>query len=415
MGVGGSSGKTSVAHLTALILNSKYKVRETSGKNSETGIPLAILGIDPGNYSVFGWFIVFLKSIFAILTNFKKYDVLVAELGIDGPKPPKNMAYLLKIIKPNISILTNISLEHSVYFEEFVHEKDDKKRKDAIFELIKDDELRLIKNIDSKSTAIVNFDDEAIKESLKDVRAKIISVSWMNKNATYFIRSFDVTIDQTRINFSFDGKDYEISIQTPLPSFYSYSIVLSIAVANVLNISANDAKETIEENFSLPSGRLSIFDGIKNTKIIDSSYNNSIEALGGVLEMVAKIGGGKRKIGILGDIREQGKQSEELHKQMARKIIDTLDFVILIGPMTQSYIAPILKKNKFQFKSFLTYSETKQYIPEAIEKGDLIIVKGSQNTLLLERVVEMLLKNKEDVKKLCRRGEYWDQQRQITP
>jgi uncharacterized phage protein gp47/JayE len=42
----------------------------------------------------------------------------------------------------------------------------------------------------------------------------------------------------------------------------------------------------------------------------------------------------------------------------------------------------------------------------------LVLVKGSQNTLYLERVVELLLLDKRDREKLCRRGKYWDRVRQ---
>ena len=49
-----------------------------------------------------------------------------------------------------------------------------------------------------------------------------------------------------------------------------------------------------------------------------------------------------------------------------------------------------------------------------IEDNDLVLVKGSQNTLLLERVVESLLKDPKDKNRLCRRGTFWDKQRAIT-
>ncbi len=53
IGVGGSSGKTSTSHLIAEILSTKYKVKQSKGKNSETGIPLSILDIDMQEYSLF--------------------------------------------------------------------------------------------------------------------------------------------------------------------------------------------------------------------------------------------------------------------------------------------------------------------------------------------------------------------------
>ena len=45
IGIGGSSGKTSTAKFIETILSENHKVRGTAGKNSETGVPLSILGI----------------------------------------------------------------------------------------------------------------------------------------------------------------------------------------------------------------------------------------------------------------------------------------------------------------------------------------------------------------------------------
>ena len=43
-----------------------------------------------------------------------------------------------------------------------------------------------------------------------------------------------------------------------------------------------------------------------------------------------------------------------------------------------------------------------------------ILVKGSQNNILLERAVEAILANKSDIPKLPRRGIYWDKIRLKT-
>jgi len=74
-------------------------------------------------------------------------------------------------------------------------------------------------------------------------------------------------------------------------------------------------------------------------------------------------------------------------------------------------LSMFLDKNKFSYISFEGFSEAKKEILEMMRENDIILVKGSQNTLFLERAVEMLLENKDDSKKLCRRGEFWDRKR----
>ena len=160
---------------------------------------------------------------------------------------------------------------------------------------------------------------------------------------------------------------------------------------------------------------MSVFKGIKDTVLIDSSYNNAtLTPILDLLEFVKDIGKQRRRIGIVGDMRELGTMSKSLHEEVARKILETLDVVILIGPLSQQYILPILKKNDFPVYSFLNFTSSKSTILEITKPKNMILVKGSQNTLFLERAVEMLLENPKDREKLCRRGDYWDKIREKT-
>jgi UDP-N-acetylmuramyl pentapeptide synthase len=104
--------------------------------------------------------------------------------------------------------------------------------------------------------------------------------------------------------------------------------------------------------------------------------------------------------------------SKLIHGKIAEQIVQTLDLAILVGPLSQQYILPILKKNDFPVYSFLNFTSAKSTILEQIKPKDMILIKGSQNTLFLERAVETLLENPRDKEKLCRRGEYWDKIRE---
>lgn len=415
IGVGGSSGKSSLCSIVALVLGSKYKVKQGGGKNSETGIPLDILDISPGEYTVIDWIRVVLLVLYRLIFNWKKYDFYIAEMGIDGPNEPKNMSYLLKIIKPDVGVLTNIALEHSVYFDSLVN-KQGLEREKKILELTAAQELMLLKSISGEGLAVLNIDDNQIKSSTGDIKSKKISISASDSKADFFIKNIKSDLENFQFELSNNSKKYLVKVNKALPTHYAGSIAIAVAIAKEFNIDINKAIASLKESIVLPPGRMSIFKGIKNTVLIDSTYNNATLApIIDFLEFLKSLPGRERKVAIIGDMRELGSMSEKLHMLVAKKITETADFAILIGPMMQDYAAPILKEKKVNYASFNTFSAAKDFILKNIKANDVILVKSSQNTLFLERVVQMLLANPKDEVKLCRRGSFWDKRRQETP
>lgn len=409
IGVGGASGKSSLSRLLAIVLGTRYKVLETAGKNSETGIPLSILRIKLEDYSHFDWFKAFFLAFLRVLFDWEKYDILIVEMGIDGPFEPKNMAYLLKIVRPKIGVLTNISFEHSVYFEEF------SKNRRKILDLTSNQEGLLLKSLPEEGFAVLNIDDPNINR-LKGLRAKKITVSAKDLASDFFIEKMDVNLKNSKVSFSFKSKKYEIRIPQPLPDHYAYSFVMIAAIASILGIEVKDSMWTLMRKFSLPPGRMSVFEGKNGTTIIDSSYNNAtLSPVIDTLDLLRRTSGERRKVAVIGDMRELGVISREYHEAVAKMLLKTTDVVFLIGPLMRQFVAPILKRNKHKFYAFNTFSESKKIIKKYIDKDDVILVKGSQNTLFLERVVEMLLKNPKDKRKLARRGKFWDRIRLQTP
>lgn len=407
VGIGGASGKSSLSSIVAATLTSKYKVKQGQGKNSETGIPLDILDINPGNYTILDWIRIVLASFIGIFLNWKQYDVYICEMGIDGPDEPKNMSYLLKIVKPQIAALTNISFEHSVYFESKA------KTEDEILKKTMEQEMLLLKSLPGDGFAVINIDDALIEKESALVISRKATISISKETADFYADNIEVELDRFSLRVKHLGESYKFKLPRPLPDHFARSFLSAISIALYLGISINDAVSALERNFKLPPGRLSVFEGIKNSTIIDSSYNNAtLPPILDILDLLKKVSGERRKVAILGDMRELGTLSEKIHKTLAEKVLKTCDFAILVGPMMASYVAPVLEKNKFKYLSFETFSMAHDSIIETVEGSDVILVKSSQNTLFLERAVELLLKNSADKAKLCRRGTFWDKKRE---
>ena len=130
----------------------------------------------------------------------------------------------------------------------------------------------------------------------------------------------------------------------------------------------------------------------------------------GSLELLKRIAGSGKRIAILGDMRELGNLAKPEHEAVARVAAETLDQAILVGPLMKQYVLPIFEK-KIPVHWFPTAGGAARFLLEVSQTSNLILVKGSQNTIFLEIVVEALLADKRDVSKLCRRGAFWDKKR----
>src|SRR5258706_1155180 len=206
IGVGGSSGKTSLTLLISLILKEKYKVKQSGGKNSEVGLPLDILDIAIGNNSFYDWVRILVLAFLKAFQNPKQYDYYIVEMGIDSPVEPKNMSYLLKIVTPDIAVVTNVSLEHSQYFDDFVKEKDPEKREQEIIKLTAKQETLLLTSLSKMNMAIVNIDDEQIKQILPDIHSRKIFISLQNKSADFYAKEIGIDLDKFLLEFVYMNK-----------------------------------------------------------------------------------------------------------------------------------------------------------------------------------------------------------------
>jgi hypothetical protein len=74
-------------------------------------------------YSLVNWIQIAFKCLF-IKNPLKDLDYLIVEMGTDELKAPKNMEYLLTIVKPDIAIWLNVYAAHTGLFAEGLSDKE---------------------------------------------------------------------------------------------------------------------------------------------------------------------------------------------------------------------------------------------------------------------------------------------------
>ena len=150
----------------------------------------------------------------------------------------------------------------------------------------------------------------------------------------------------------------------------------------------------------LAPGRSSYFEGKKGIQIVDSSYNAHMISVASILDMAKRMHAEKKWL-VIGDIVDQGSMEEEEHKKLAELIASVKpERVVLVGRRTKEYTAPRLKELGVSAVATTDPKKALAYIEKRIHGNETLIFKGSQ---YLEWIIEKLLKNPKDAKKLCRR------------
>ena len=185
-------------------------------------------------------------------------------------------------------------------------------------------------------------------------------------------------------------------------SIYRASAAIAIALVfgmNLVEIS------TVLKDIKMPPGRMRLIKGIKDTLLIDDSYNASPAAVRAGLETLSRIeitGNGERYAVLPGDMLELGQQTENSHREVGLRVAELgIDFFITVGEaMKDSAIAA--KEAGMPENSVVCLNsaeEAGRFLQEKMQTGDVILIKGSR-AMRMERVVKEVMAEPERAEEL---------------
>lgn len=408
IGITGSVGKTSTKEAIFTVLKTRYFVRRSRGNlNNEFGVPLTIFGDFYEDYFESGGFLFWLGAIFrglSILIKKVKYpEILILELAADKPG---DIEYLVNLVKPKIGVMTAIG-EIPVHVEFFSGP-----------EHIAEEKSKLISALPNGGFAILNFDDEIVFDMAEKSKAKVITFG-VDSESDVSISNFDFILrDQKPIGINFklthNGSFVPVRLYNTLGKSQAYVAAAAAAVGIALNINLVEISQSLAE-YQSPPGRLKLLKGIKNSLIIDDTYNASPSSTHIALDTIKALPA-KRKIAVLGDMLELGQFSVEAHRQVGNLAGERVEYLFTVGRLAKFiYDSAFNQLPKDNIISFNGVNEAKEFIKNFIQEGDLILVKGSQS-IRMEKIVEEIMAEPEKKRELLvRQNSRWLRKKPLYP
>ncbi len=341
----GSVGKTSTKDMIASVLKQKYKTLKTEGNyNNHIGVPLTILKLK------------------------EEHEVAVVEMGMNHLG---EISILTNIAKPNLCVITNIGTSHIGNL--------------GSRENILKAKLEILEGNEEKEIVINNDNDLLHKfYNEKNDEINIITYGIEERNKIYATNIIQKEESSKFICHIEDGK-FEVEVPVAGIHFVENSLAAT-AVGKKMGLTNEEIKKGIEA-FELTKKRMDI-ETLKNgVKIINDTYNASLESMKGSLQNLAQYK--NRKIAVLGDMFELGKYAKELHEKVGIEVYkNNIDILICAGENAK-YIANKAKEEGMPEEN-IYYFKGKENIIEKLKqimkKDDVILFKASNGMKFFEIV-----------------------------
>ncbi len=326
IGITGSYGKTSTKMLLAHVLEKKYSVFMTP-KSYNT------------KYSV----------AHSIVTGYRNEEIAIIEYAAYKKGEIKELA---KWIQPQLAIITGLTKQHVGLFgslDEIISAK-----------------AELVASLPEKADVICNVYDEQTKEiydlGSKKNGAKLIAVNEEYEKVK--IEKAKVN-SQGRLQFNWG----ETTVQTQLLGLQYREIVHLVIVTALRFKMSKDEIIAAIESFIPDEKFIFMFTLNSGVRVVDDGDTSNPKGFEAIINL-AKAMQAKKKVLITPGIVDLGRDSKEIHLELARRAQKVFDQVIFVGESGKEEFTEVFAGE------LLTSSEQLAEVVSTLDADDIIIIEG---------------------------------------
>ena len=341
IGVTGSVGKTSTKELISSVLAQKYRVHKTSGNfNNELGVPLTLFGLS------------------------EEHEVAVIEMGISGFG---EMTRLAKMVRPDVSVITNIGCCHL----ENLGDRDGVLRaKTEMFTYLREN-----------GTIILCRDDDKLRTVSEYKGIRPIFYGTDPADEYYADGIEELLLDGVRCTLHHAGSAVEVTI----PAMGRHNVLnalCAMAVGKQLGLTDWQIKDGIESFTNVGSRNRVI--RTRGMTVIDDCYNANPTSTKAGLNTLSNFTG--RKVALLGDMKELGRDALSLHREVGAYARQKgVDLLIAVGELSRATAGGFGDGAVY----FACVEDCIPALADLLREGDAVLVKAS-HSMHFEKIVDAL-------------------------
>ncbi|MBX3192320.1 MAG: UDP-N-acetylmuramoyl-tripeptide--D-alanyl-D-alanine ligase [Labilithrix sp.] len=348
LAITGSAGKTTTKELAATLFGAVGPTHFTAGNlNNRVGVPFVVFGLESAH----------------------RYAVLEMGMSLRG-----ELDAIASFARPDVSIVTNVGVAHAEGVggrEGVMHEKG------AVYRALAEGGI-----------AIVNADDAFATRAAEGTRGRVVTFG-VGSAAYRLVRREARGDAGSRVVIATPARELEVTL--PLPGEAAAIDLVAALAAQEAATGVSLSPDRIEAALAavrLP-GRATVSRLGGDVVILDDTYNANPASMRAALATLAEIAGGRRRVVVLGEMKELGDHAEREHDALGDAVAEA-GVALAIG--CGGLIGRALDRAAARGIEVVAAPSTEAAAAEAkarVRPSDAVLVKGSRS-VGAERVVAAL-------------------------
>ncbi len=349
--IGGSNGKTTVKEMTAAILARGGPCMATHGNlNNHIGVPLTLMRLEPSHRSA------------------------VIEMGANRIG---DVAELVRLARPTVGLITNAGAEHLEGFGDL----------DGVAQ----GEGEMVAGLAPGAAAIINADDaysgywRKVAAAARMGAPRVITFG-VHAEAEFTAKNPVQGIERGEFATRFTLRCPLGERAIMLKAGGAHNIVNALGAAGAASAAGASLDDIVAglADFRAVSGRLQLKAGLRDSWIIDDSYNANPSSVRAGLEVLRSLSGTTWLV--LADMAELGEHTSDSHAHMGRYARDCgVKRLFALGPQSSRAVETFGSGGEW----FADVDSLIRRLQAELSPGVTVLIKGSRVNRL-ERVVQAL-------------------------